>query len=268
VEADVVRDPVPLGGVGVFLHLAARPGVRPSIADPGAYMESNVVATARLLDAARRAGVRRFVLASSSSVYGNATPAPFREDAPAVRPISPYAASKRACELVAHAFVHLFAMRIICLRFFTVYGPRQRPDLAIHRFTRLIAESAPIPFHGDGSSERDYTYITDALDGIVSAVEWTGHADAGGGGSGGAFEIVNIGGGSRVRLDRLIELIASALGREVRRTPLPDQPGDVQLTAASLTHAERVLGYRPRVGIDEGIRDFVRWYEETHGRQP
>ena len=271
VEADIVKDPVSLAGVGVILHLAARPGVRPSIADPGAYMESNVVATARLLDAARRAEVRRFVLASSSSVYGDATPAPFREDAPAVRPISPYAASKRACELVAHAFVHLFAMRIICLRFFTVYGPRQRPDLAIHRFTRLIAEGAPIPFHGDGSSERDYTYITDALDGIVAAVDWTGNADAPGGEDrevGGAFEIVNIGGGSRVRLDRLIELISSALGREARHTPLPDQPGDVQLTAASLTHAERVLGYRPRVGIDEGIRAFVRWYEETHGRQP
>ena len=264
VEADVARDPVPLDGVSAILHLAARPGVQPSIADPAAYMEANVVGTARLLDAARRAGVRRFVLASSSSVYGDVTAAPFREDTPAVSPISPYAASKRACELAAHAFAHLFPMRIICLRFFTVYGPRQRPDLAIHRFTRLIAEGSPVSVHGDGSSERDYTYITDAVDGVVAAVDWTG---ARGEGAGGAFEVVNIGGGSRVRLDRLIELIAGALGREARRTPRPDQAGDVRLTAASLAHAERVLGYRPRVGIEEGIRCFVSWYEETYGRQ-
>lgn len=261
IEADVARDPMPLEGVEAIIHLAAKPGVRPSLEDPGAYMEANVTATARLLDAARRAGVLRVVFGSSSSVYGNATPAPFAETEPAVSPISPYAASKRAGELLAHAFAHLYPMRIMCLRFFTVYGPRQRPDLAIHTFTDLIATGRPVRMHGDGSSERDYTYITDALDGIVSGLEWTGRAAPG------TMEAVNLGGGARVRLDRLIALIAAALGREAKIERHPDQPGDVRLTDADLAHAGRVLGFRPRVGIEEGIRNFVRWYEEIHGRQ-
>jgi UDP-glucuronate 4-epimerase len=151
--------------------------------------------------------------------------------------------------------------RIICLRFFTVYGPRQRPDLAIHRFTRLIAGGAAVPLHGDGSSERDYTYITDAVHGVMAAVAWTAR-------EGGGLEVVNVGGGARVRLDRLIPLIAAALGREARVDRLPDQPGDVRVTAAGLERAERVLGYHPRVGIEEGIRHFVRWYEEMHGHEP
>ncbi len=265
VEADVARDPVPLeGGVVAVLHLAAKAGVRPSLDDPAAYVEANVTGTARVLDAARRAGIGRIVFGSSSSVYGDATPAPFAEDAPAVAPISPYAATKRAGELLAHAFAHLYPMRIVCLRFFTVYGPRQRPDLAIHRFTDLIARDRPVRMHGDGSSERDYTYISDAVDGVLAALART--AD-GGEGTPGPFELLNIGGGARVRLDRLIALIGAALGREPRIERLPDQPGDVRLTAADLRRAERALGYRPRVGIDEGIRNFVRWYEETHGRQ-
>ncbi|MEX2156323.1 MAG: NAD-dependent epimerase/dehydratase family protein [Gemmatimonadales bacterium] len=260
-EADVARDTMPLDGVEAVIHLAAKPGVRPSLEDPGAYMEANVTATARLFDAARRAGVMRVVFGSSSSVYGNATPAPFAEDQPAVSPISPYAASKRAGELLAHAFAHLYPMRILCLRFFTVYGPRQRPDLAIHKFTDLIARGRPVRMHGDGSSERDYTYITDALDGILAGLEWTGRAAPG------TMEAVNLGGGARVRLDRLIALIAAALRREALIERHPDQPGDVRLTDADLAHAGRVLGFRPRVGIEEGIRNFVRWYEETHGRQ-
>jgi UDP-glucuronate 4-epimerase len=262
VEADVARDPLPLEGARAVLHLAARPGVRPSLADPAGYVVANVVATARLLEACRQAGIRRIVLGSSSSVYGDTTPAPFREDAPAVEPISPYAATKRAAELLAHAFVHLYGQRIICLRFFTVYGPRQRPDLAIHRFTSLIARGQAVTVHGDGSSERDYTYITDALDGICAAVDWTARDEPG------ALEIVNIGGGARVRLDHLIALIRSTLGRELRLERRPDQPGDVRVTAADLERARRVLGYRPRVGIEEGIRHFVRWYQEAHGRQP
>jgi UDP-glucuronate 4-epimerase len=261
VEADVARDPMPLEGVEAIFHLAAKPGVRPSLEDPGAYMEANVTATARLFDAARRAGVLRVVFGSSSSVYGNATPAPFAEDKPAISPISPYAASKRAGELLAAAFTHLYPMRILCLRFFTVYGPRQRPDLAIHKFTDLIARGQPVRMHGDGSSERDYTYITDALDGILSGLEWTAQAPAG------TMEAVNLGGGARVRLDRLIALIAKALGKEPNIERHPDQPGDVRLTDADLTHAGRVLGFRPRVGIEEGIRHFVRWYQEIHGRQ-
>jgi UDP-glucuronate 4-epimerase len=261
VEADVARDTIPLDGIAAVLHLAAKPGVRPSLEDPGAYMEANVTATARLIDAARRVGLNRIVFGSSSSVYGNATPAPFAEDQAAVTPISPYAASKRAGELLAHAFVHLYPLKIICLRFFTVYGPRQRPDLAIHKFTDLIARGRPVRMHGDGSSERDYTYITDCLDGILAALEWTGRAAPG------TIETVNLGGGERVRLDRLIALIAEALGKEPQIERHPDQPGDVRLTDADLVHAGRVLGFKPRVGIKEGIRKFVAWYEEVHGRQ-
>ncbi len=269
IEADVARDPLPLdGGVTAVLHLAAKPGVRPSLEDPAAYAEANVTGTARVLEAARRAGVTRVVYGSSSSVYGDVTPAPFAEDAPAVAPISPYAASKRAGELLAHAFAHLYAMRIVCLRFFTVYGPRQRPDLAIHRFTERIARGEPVRMHGDGSSERDYTYITDAIEGVLAALEWTGRpGSAGGWGAGGVCEAMNIGGGARVRLDRLIRLIGQALGREPQVERHPAQPGDVRLTAADLRRAERELGYRPRVGIEEGIKKFVHWYEATHGRQ-
>ncbi len=263
VEADILRDALPLDGVSVVLHLAARPGVRPSLEDPASYGETNVTGTVRVLEAARRAGVRRMVFGSSSSVYGDATPAPFAEDAAAVWPISPYAASKRAGELMAYAFAHLYGMQIACLRFFTVYGPRQRPDLAIHRFTHLIASGQPIRMHGDGSSERDYTYITDCVDGVLAAVEWPAGPRRGGG----LAEPINIGGGARVRLDHLIELIGRTLGREVRIERHGEQPGDVRLTAADLRRAQRELGYRPAVGIEEGIGKFVRWYEAIHGRQ-
>jgi len=262
VEADIVRHALPLDGVSVVLHLGARPGVRPSLEDPAAYSETNVTGTVRVLEAARRAGIRRIVFGSSSSVYGDATPAPFAEDTAAAWPISPYAASKRAGELMAQAFAHLYGLQIACLRFFTVYGPRQRPDLAIHRFTRLIAEGRPVRMHGDGSSERDYTYITDCVGGVLAAVDWTARPR-----EAGVAEPINIGGGARVRLDRLIDLIGRTLKREVRIERDTDQPGDVRLTAADLRRAERELGYRPTVGIEEGIRQFVRWYEATHGRQ-
>jgi len=265
VEADVARDPIPLDGAAAVIHLAARPGVRPSLADPAGYVDANVRGTACVLDAARHAGVARVVLGSSSSVYGDDTPAPFAETAPAGAPISPYAATKRAAELLAHAFAHLYALRVVCLRFFTVYGPRQRPDLAIHRFTDQIARGLPVRMHGDGSSERDYTYISDAVDGVLAALART--ADQGEGVGGSAFELLNIGGGARVRLDALIALIGAALRREPRIERHPDQPGDVRRTAADLRSAERALGYRPRVGIEEGVRNFVRWYEEVHGHQ-
>lgn len=267
-EADVTRHALPLDDVAVVVHLAAKPGVRASLENPAPYSEANVTGTVRVLDATRRAGIGRVVFGSSSSVYGDVTPAPFAEEAAAVRPISPYAASKRAGELMAHAFAHLYGMRVACLRFFTVYGPRQRPDLAIHRFTDLIAHGKAVPMRGDGSSERDYTYITDCVAGVLSAIEWTGRPGAAGAaGAPGAAEPINIGGGARVRLDRLIALIARALGREVRVERHADQPGDVRLTAADLRRAERELGYRPQVGIEEGIGQFVRWYEATHGRE-
>jgi len=265
-EADVRHDALPLAGVHAVIHLAATAGVRPSLDDPATYMDVNVTGTARVLDAASRAGVRRVVLGSSSSVYGESTPAPFAEDAPAVAPISPYAASKRAAELVGYAVGLARKLHILCVRFFTVYGPRQRPDLAVYRFTERIAQGLPVAMHGDGSSERDYTYITDAVDGIVAALDWTGRGGSERG-DGGRWQVVNIGGGERVRLDRLIALIGHALGREPRIERRPDQPGDVRLTAADLSRAERELGYRPRIGIEEGIRRFTRWFEETYGRK-
>jgi len=264
VEADVARDALPLDGVELVLHLAAKPGVRPSLENPAAYSEANITGTVRVFEAARRAGIRRVIFGSSSSVYGDATPAPFAEDAPAVSPISPYAASKRAGELMAQAFAHLYGVPIVCLRFFTVYGPRQRPDLAIHRFTDLIARDKPVRMHGDGSSERDYTYITDCVSGVLAAMEWTARPASR---KPGAAIAINIGGGARVRLDHLIQLIGRTLGHEVRIERHPDQPGDVRLTAADLHRAERELGYRPKVGIEEGIGEFVRWYEATYGRQ-
>jgi UDP-glucuronate 4-epimerase len=261
VEGDVARDPLPLAGAAAVIHLAARPGVRPSLEDPASYVDVNVRGTACVLEAAQRERITRVVFGSSSSVYGDDTPAPFAETALAVSPISPYAATKRAGELVAHAFAHLYRTRIACLRFFTVYGPRQRPDLAIHRFTAAIAQGQPIRMHGDGSTERDYTYITDCVAGIVSAVAWTERAPAG------ACVAFNIGGGARVRLDRLIGLIGETLGRAPVIERHPDQPGDVRLTAADLTRSRAELGYDPRVGITAGIEQFVRWYEATHGRQ-
>ncbi|MGH7537575.1 MAG: NAD-dependent epimerase/dehydratase family protein [Gemmatimonadales bacterium] len=265
VEGDVGRDSLPLEGVEAILHLAARPGVQPSLEDPSGYMETNVTATARLLDQVRRTGIARVVFGSSSSVYGESTPPPFAEDAMADGPISPYAASKRAGELVCRVFTHLYSTRIACLRFFTVYGPRQRPDLAVHRFTARILAGQPILMRGDGSSERDYTYVSDVVDGILAALAWTERAGADGAE---AWRVFNLGGGARVRLDRLIALIGAAAGRAPIIERGADQPGDVSLTAADLRRAERELGYRPKVGIEEGIRRFVSWYREAHGREP
>jgi UDP-glucuronate 4-epimerase len=260
-EFDMAREDLPLAGIDVVVHLAGRPGVRPSLEDPVGYVAANVTATVRALEAARRAGVVRFVFGSSSSVYGESTPAPFPEAARADEPISPYAASKRAAELFTRAFSHLYGTRIAALRFFTVYGPRQRPDLAIRRFFERIRAGQPIAMHGDGSSERDYTYISDIVDGIVAAIEWTARPNAG------PWAAFNLGGGAKVRLDRLIALIGAAAGRDPVIERRPDQPGDVPLTSADLTVAGRELGFRPKVGIEEGIRRFARWYEETYGRQ-
>lgn len=263
-EGDIVRDPLPTAGVDAIVHLAARPGVQPSLDDPGGYMDANVTGTARLLDQARRAGIARIVFGSSSSVYGESTPAPFAEDAVADGPISPYAASKRAGELVSRVFTHLYGTRIACLRFFTVYGPRQRPDLAVHRFTARIMAGQPIVMRGDGSSARDYTYVSDIVDGIVASLDWTARQDGAGGEP---WRVFNLGGGERVRLDRLIAVIAAAAGRQPVIERGADQPGDVSLTAADLSRSERELGYRPKVGIEEGIPRFVAWYREVHGRK-
>ncbi len=271
VEGDV-RDAALLAGLlraeTVVVHLAARAGVRPSILHPELYASVNVLGTTTVLEAARLAGVRRLVFASSSSVYGDSAPVPFREDWPAVEPISPYAATKRAGELLCATYAQLYPLRIAALRFFTVYGPRLRPDLAIHAFTRRMAEGAPIPFYGDGSAERDYTWIDDIVGGVLGAVEWT----AAGSGDRGALEIMNLGESRTTRLDRLVELIAAALAAEglpsrVRLERRPAQPGDVRRTCADVAKAARLLGYAPVTRVEEGIPRFVRWFKgEHHGR--
>ena len=241
------------------IHLAARAGVRPSLEDPALYASVNIEGTAVVLEAARRAGLRRLVFGSSSSVYGDTAPVPFSEEWPALLPISPYAATKRAGELLCATFTQLYGQRAMALRFFTVYGPRQRPDLAIHKFTGLIREGRPVPFYGDGSSERDYTYIDDIVGGVAAALDWTAAPEPG-------LEIVNLGESRTTSLSALVDLIARAVGREARLERQPAQPGDVRRTCADVRKAARLLGYRPGVTVEQGIPRFVRWYEGIHGR--
>lgn len=255
VPADVERA---LDGVTAVLHLAARAGVRPSIEQPVLYSSINVEGTTQLLEASRRAGVTRFVFGSSSSVYGDATPVPFVESAPAVDPISPYAATKRAGELICRVYWHLYGMRIAALRFFTVYGPRQRPDLAIHKFTRLVSRGQAIEQYGDGVSARDYTHVDDIVAGVLGAIRWTERDEP-------AFEVFNLGESRTVTLSRLIELIGGALGRQPEVRRIAPQPGDVRQTYADITKARTLLGYDPRVAIEDGIRDFVQWYRAHYG---
>jgi UDP-glucuronate 4-epimerase len=243
----------------VVIHLAARAGVRPSLEDPALYASVNVVGTTTILEACRAAGVRRVVFGSSSSVYGDDSVPPFREDATAVRPVSPYAATKRAGELLCETFAHLYGLRIAALRFFTVYGPRQRPDLAIHRFTRLLSEGRAIQRFGDGSAERDHTHVSDIVQGVIGAVQWTATDEP-------ACEMFNLGESRTIRLDRLIELIASGLGVTPVIEPLPPQPGDVFRTFADIGKARAQLGYAPKVQIEDGIPEFIDWYRGWRGR--
>jgi UDP-glucuronate 4-epimerase len=231
------------------VHLAARAGVRPSLEEPALYQEVNVVGTTHILEAARARHVRKVTIASSSSVYGVNSKAPFSEGDPIFHPISPYACSKLACESLGHVYHHVHGMDIVMLRFFTVYGPRQRPDLAIYKFAQLIEAGRPIPVFGDGSTARDYTFVTDTLDGILASTR----REFG-------FEIFNLGESECVTLARMIEVLEKALGKTAVIERHPMQPGDVPLTYADITKAERMLGYHPRVKIEEGIRRFVEWF--------
>jgi UDP-glucuronate 4-epimerase len=237
----------------VLVHLAAKAGVRPSIADPAGYARVNVEGTAAVLEAARRAGVSRVVFGSSSSVYGDATPVPFREDAPAVDPVSPYAATKRAGELLVRAAAPLHGFRAASLRFFTVFGPRQRPDLAIHAFARRMADGRPLVLFGDGTQARDYTYCDDIVAGVVAAVDWTSSAPVG-------MEVFNLGGSRPLPLKVLVGELSAAM----RMTPVlqwaPMQPGDVQLTCADVDKARRVLGFEAGTPFAEGIQRFAAWF--------
>ena len=232
----------------VVVHLAAKAGVRASIHQPRLYQEVNVGGTLNLLEAMRETGCDRLVYGSTSSVYGQASKPPFREDAPADRPVSPYAATKRAGELLAHSYHHLHDLRVTCLRFFTVYGPRQRPEMAIHYFSRLMLEGKPIPFFGTGNSFRDYTYVDDILDGVVKAVD---HDEG--------FGVYNLGESETTELSHLVKMLADALGVEAKLDRQGDQPGDVPATCADIQRAREVLGYNPKTSIEEGIRRFAAW---------
>lgn len=239
-----------------IIHLAARAGVRPSLDRPDDYVRTNVEGMVSMLEIGRRRGIRAFVMGSSSSVYGDSTPVPFSEDQPAANPISPYAATKRAGELLGHTYAHLYGLSVICLRLFTVYGPRQRPDLAIHKFARLMMSGNSIPFFGDGETERDYTYVADVVDGIEAALAWASNAEPR------AFEIVNLGENTTTSLARLVQMLSAELGVNPTIDRLPPQPGDVQRTFASVDKARRLLGYNPSTPMEEGIRRFVEWFRQ------
>lgn len=234
------------------IHLAARAGVRPSLAEPALYQRVNVEGTANVLEAARRTGVKKMTVASSSSVYGTNSKVPFSESDPIFQPISPYAASKLACEALGHVYHHVYGMDIAMLRFFTVYGPRQRPDLAICKFARLISAGKPIPVFGDGSTARDYTFVNDTVDGVMACTR----KEFG-------YEIFNLGESETVKLSRLIELLEGALGRTAVIDWQPPQPGDVPITYADISKARDRLGYNPYVKIERGIALFVDWFRQN-----
>jgi len=255
VEADI-RDLETLrarldGNYDVIVHLAARAGVRPSIQDPIGCQEVNVRGTQNLLELARAWGVKQFVYASSSSVYGVNPNVPWREDDCVLLPISPYAATKVAGELLGHVYSHLYGIRFIALRFFTVYGPRQRPDLAIHKFARLLLAGKPIPVYGDGSSRRDYTYIDDIIQGLRAAMDYTATP----------YEVINLGNNHTVSLREMIRALEETLGVKAELEFLPPQPGDVPQTWADVEKAGRLLSYNPNTVLSQGLKEFARWLE-------
>jgi UDP-glucuronate 4-epimerase len=236
-----------------IVHLAARAGVRPSLEQPLLYSETNIEGTLNLLELAKQNNIKQFVFGSSSSVYGINAKVPFSEDDPIRQPISPYAATKAAGELLCHTYTHLYGMRSVCLRFFTVYGPRQRPDLAIHKFARLISEGKPIPVFGNGTTRRDYTYVDDIIAGVRAAIDYD-QSD---------YEVVNLGESRTVELRELISLLERELDLPAKIDRQPLQPGDVPQTFADITKARRLLGYDPQTQIESGIKRFIEWFRNT-----
>ena len=247
---DFVQSVVASGRFDAITHLAARAGVRPSLKDPQLYIDTNITGTHHLLEAAHQHGVGRFLFASSSSVYGLAKKVPFTEDLALPQTLSPYAATKLAGEQLCGNYAHLYGMKVVCLRFFTVYGPGQRPDLAIHKFTDAIHRGQSIPQYGDGSTRRDYTYIDDIVQGVTGALRYEGPA----------FDIFNLGENQTTTLSELIIEIEKALGKKAVIERLPEQQGDMPLTAADITKARQLLGYNPQTQIRDGIPKFVEWY--------
>lgn len=255
IEADI-RDDEKLAEIfaetkfDVIAHLAARAGVRPSLAEPRLYAETNINGTVNLLDVVREHGIKQFVFGSSSSVYGMNEKVPFAEDDPIFHPISPYAATKAAGELICHTYSHLYGIRCVCLRFFTVYGARQRPDLAIHKFSKLITEGEPIQVFGDGTARRDYTYIDDIIQGVRAAIDYDGSI----------YEIFNLGESQTTELSNLISLLERSLDMNAIIDRQPMQPGDVPTTFADISKSRELLGYNPTTKIEEGIPKFVEWF--------
>jgi len=237
--------------IDVVVHLAARAGVRPSIINPRLYQKVNVEGTSNLLTLSAKSNISKFIMASSSSVYGINKKVPFSEEDNVDHPISPYAATKKACELLGHTYHSLYALPVTCLRFFTVYGPRQRPDMAIHKFTKMISQGEEVTLYGDGTSQRDYTFITDILDGIWKSIENCQN-----------YHIYNLGESCTIELKKLIQLLEKAIGKSAIIKQLPDQPGDVPITYADISKAKKELGYNPQVSIEKGIQYFVKWYKE------
>lgn len=235
-----------------IMHLAAMAGVRPSIIDPKLYYDVNIIGTLNLLEQCKKKGIKNFVFASSSSVYGNNEKVPFAETDVVDNPISPYAATKKSGELLCHTYHHLYDINIACLRFFTVYGPRQRPDLAIHKFTKLIMEDKEIPFYGDGSTSRDYTFVDDIVSGIVSAIKYVNTDKK-------IFDVFNLGGDKTVSLNEMVKTIEEALGKEAKLNKLPMQPGDVNRTCANIVNSKGTLGYEPQTKFKNGINKFTEW---------
>jgi len=240
--------------IDCVIHLAARAGVRPSLLDPMLYTKTNITGTVNLLELSKLYGINKFVMGSSSSVYGSRTDGPFHEEMIINKPISPYAATKASNEQMCYTYSHLYGLNIVCLRFFTVYGPRQRPDLAIHKFTKLINEGKSIPVFGDGSTKRDYTYVDDILQGILASVDYDKTP----------FEIINLGESQTVKLNYLIEVIENELGKKavIERQSL--QPGDVPITYADISKARELLNYNPTTKIEPGIKKFVEWFNEYY----
>lgn len=239
-----------------IVHLAARAGVRPSIGHAQLYYDTNVSGTLHLLEAARRVGIDRFIFASSSSVYGLSKTVPFSEELHLTQTVSPYAATKIAGEFLCSTYSHLYRMRVVALRFFTVYGPRQRPDLAIHKFTRRIWKGEPIEQFGDGTTRRDYTYIDDIIQGVMASLSYDGPL----------FDVINLGESETIQLLDLIAAIEAALGRRAKIEELPEQPGDVPLTCADISKARRLLGYQPTTPLRVGLPQFIEWFHQMRAR--
>jgi len=247
-DKDLLNETFSSFDIDILIHMAAQAGVRGSIKNPELYTKVNVLGTLNLLEMCKKYKIKKMVFGSSSSIYGNSE-VPFSENNKVDEPISPYAATKKSAELLCYNYYHLYKIPITCLRFFTVYGPRQRPEMAIHKFTRLMNNNELIPIYGDGCSSRDYTYITDILDGIKSAIK----KDLG-------FEIINLGSSDPIKLMDLVNLIQKKMDKKAKLSFLPPQSGDVERTYADVSKAEKLLGYSPKVSIEEGIEKFVKWY--------